>query len=176
MPRPGPSLPVSPLLLDEFSPSALTDYEQSLALLCQELGDLPQANAGTPIADVQNLFRAGQVPDAIRILAGFLEDNQLEPEARKFTIDPKAFKYQRGRKRFTQEVLATALGVKNPQISHVEQGRNSLSLPRLLLVLTIFEVRADEILVRDAKQSSRQQEKIRPLRGMSEQTPHTQVS
>jgi hypothetical protein len=174
--RPGPSLPVSPLLLDEFSPSALTDHEQSLALLCQALGDLPQAKAGTPIADVQNLFRAGQVPDAINILAGFLNDNRLEPEARKFTIDPKAFRYQRGRKRFTQEVLATALGVKNPQISHVEQGRNGLSLPRLLLALTTFEVRADEILVRDDKHSDRRQQKVPLLSGdVGEQTPEVQV-
>jgi DNA-binding transcriptional regulator YiaG len=153
MPRPGPVASISPLSRAEFGPSALTDDEQSLALLCQELGDLPEAAEGTLIGSVQRAFHAGRVREAIRTLTTFLEANGLDLKARKYLIDPGAFKYQRRRKRLTQEALGAYLGVRTSQISHVEQNRNSLSLPRLLLALTLLDVEAREILETDAHSS-----------------------
>lgn len=138
----------SPLLRPEYNPSALSEEERALALLCQALHDLPEAEDEGPVLSVQQAFRIGNVPEAISLIRDFLAVNGLDHAARKHAINPTAFRYQRRRNRLTQEALARALGVKAPQISHVEQGRNSLSLPRIVLALSCFGVQADEILAR----------------------------
>ena len=142
-------------------------------MLCQALDDLPEAKAGTPIGNVQRAFREGDVHKAIRVLGAFLESNGLDFRARKYPVDPLAFKYQRLRKRLTQESLATSLGVKTPQISHVEQGRNSLSLPRILLALSAFDVSADEIFNRDVHRTEPAlTDKVSRLHAMNKRKPH----
>lgn len=57
----------------------------------------------------------------------------------------------------SQEELAEKIGISSTHMSHIETGNTKLSLPVLVSVSTVLEVRTDELLF-DEKQASRGEE------------------
>lgn len=142
--------------------ASFSGQELYILRLCRELRDLPEAPRGF-ISEIQSAASAGDERTAVSLLAQYLDKNNLDPRARRVTIDPA--RLAACRQGVTQASLARQLGVTPQQVSHVEQGRNGISLQRFLLLLAILDVTPEDLVPQDGQNSKPgSQDNVHPLR------------
>jgi DNA-binding XRE family transcriptional regulator len=113
--------------------------------LCRAISEAPPAEAGTPAGRIQRHFLEGDAANAMRFLKAVLNEAGVDA-GRRVAVNAERFAQIRELRSHTQQDLAAAIGVKPAVISHVEQGRNSLSVGRLVLAATLLDVPLSQLL------------------------------
>jgi DNA-binding XRE family transcriptional regulator len=137
-----------------FDPLSLSTADLSLFILCRTLSESPIAPAPSVVRHVQDAFRSGDAAASIRAMDDLLTAANLLPDG-PVDVDPTRFAQIRILRRRTQQELASAIGVKPAVVSHLEKGRNSLALERLLLAAALLEVPLAQLLKRSPTKGPR---------------------
>jgi DNA-binding XRE family transcriptional regulator len=128
-----------------IDPLSLSTAELTLYNLCRAISEAPSAEAGTPAGRVQRHFLDGDAANAIRVLKALLDEAGVHA-GRRVVVNAERFAQIRELRNHTQQDLAAAVGVKPAVVSHVEQGRNSLSVVRLVLAASLLDVPLSQLL------------------------------
>lgn len=143
--RAVPATPVDALA--GLDPTQLSGEDLGILALCADLARVTDASERHPVGQLQRAIHAGEALKAIRILRLFLAENELDYHCKSYKVDAERIAHFREIRGLTQAQLAKMIGKTTAQISHVERGRNGLSIASLLLALGALEVTAANLLL-----------------------------
>lgn len=79
------------------------------------------------------------------VLSDFLRTNGLQAARKSYKLVPQRFAAIRTIRGASQPELARMIGCTPGHLSHVESGRNGMSLPLLVVALAILDVSVDAL-------------------------------